>query len=299
MKAQPGAILITGATSGIGRAAAELFAAKGYRVFATVRRDADAVELGRLPNVHPVQMDVTSGEDIARAVKLLERELGDDGLYALINNAGVMDAAPFEYVSEQRSRHVLDVNLMAPFNLSQAFLPLLRKHSSRSDFKARIVNIASWAGAMGQPFIPFYNASKFGLVGLSESMFYDLGLRDVHVVLASPGVTKTPLLGKFTRAGTDSLERMSEADRSFYGPLLEHYATISADYGKSSIFPEASQVAQKLLRIVEKRRPAFRQNLSLDACFVDRILTRFVPWTIRVLMNRRLFRLDLGAREPS
>ncbi len=160
-------------------------------------------------------MDVTRREDIVRAFGEISAEVGDDGLYALVNNAGIGYAAPFEYASEARGREVMDVNLMAPFNVSQVFLPLFAKHNTRSGVKARIVNVASWAGMMGQPFIPFYNASKFGLVGLSESMFYDLGLLDIHVVLASPGTTKTPMLKKTTNAGTSSLDSMpAEAEPS-------------------------------------------------------------------------------------
>jgi NAD(P)-dependent dehydrogenase (short-subunit alcohol dehydrogenase family) len=285
-------VLITGATSGIGHAAAELFGRKGYRVFATFRGDADGQALGRLANVRPVRMDVTHREDIERAFDEISAEVGEDGLYALVNNAGIAYAAPFEYASEKRGREVMDVNIMAPFNVSQVFLPLFAKHNAKNAVKARIVNVASWAGVMGQPFIPFYNASKFGLVGLSESMFYDLGLLDIHVVLASPGITKTPLLKKTTSAATSSMESMPAEGRAFYRPLLEHYATLSADYGNSSFFLEPAQVAAKLLRIVDSARPSFRQNLAADACVVDRFLTRWVPWSLRVSMNRRMFRLE-------
>ncbi len=109
---------------------------------------------------------------------------GDDGLYALINNAGITYSAPFEYADEDRAREVMDVNLMAPFRITQAFIPLLVKHNKRNEIKSRVVNIASWAGLMSAPFIPFYNASKFAIIGLTESMYYDLGLLDIQVVLA-------------------------------------------------------------------------------------------------------------------
>jgi short-subunit dehydrogenase len=155
--------------------------------------------------------------------------------------------------------------------------------------KARIVNISSWAGALGQPFIPFYNASKFAITGLTESMFYDLGLLDVHVVLASPGTTKTPLLGKTTRAGTESLARMTPEGRARYQPLLDHYATLSVQYGSSPLFQTPEQAAKKLLRIVDTKRPRFRYDLSIDACVVNRFIARFVPWTLKVAMNRSMF----------
>lgn len=288
-------ILVTGASSGIGKAAVELFATSGYQVFATHRSPEDGETLSRLENVVPLRMDVTSAEDITRAVEEVSRRVGADGLYAIVNNAGITYAAPFEFTDEARGREVLEVNLMAPFRIARLFLPLLLRHNEHSPVKARIINIASWAGTLGQPFIPFYNASKFGLSGLSESMYYDLDLLDVHVVLASPGITKTPLLDKTTRAGLESLDGMPAEARARYQPLLEHYATLGASYGGSPWFQTPERVAAKLLRIVEQRRPAYKQERAPDACFVDRIPSRFAPWSLKAAMNRQIFRLPAGA----
>ncbi len=288
-------ILITGASSGIGRASAELFAARGYTVFATHRSAADGAALARLENVTPVRLDVTSGDDIDRAVEQVAKHVGDAGLYALVNNAGLNYAAPFEFADEKRGRELMEVNLMAPFRMAQKFLPLLRQHNARNDVKARIVNIGSWAASIGQPFIQFYNASKFALSGLSESMFYDLGLLDVHVVLASPGVTKTPMLQKTTGAGTQSLDTMSAEGKERYRPMLEHFASLGADNGSSPILQEAQQLAEKLVRVVEEKRPRYKYNLSFDACLMDVFVARYFPWFFKVLLNRRMFRLQSPA----
>ncbi len=284
-------VFLTGAGSGIGRASAEAFASAGYRVFATHRSREDGDALARVPNVVPLRMDVTSADDIARAVAIVSRHVGDDGLYAVINNAGLNYAAPFEFADETRGREVMEVNVMAPFRIAQALLPLLVRYNARNAVKARIINISSWAATLGQPFIPFYNASKFALSGLSESMFYDLGLLDVHVVLASPGITKTPMLGKTMRTGTESLAGMTTEGRARYEPLLSHFATLGASYSGSRMFQTPEQVAAKLLRVVEKARPAYQQDLSPDACFVNRFLGRFAPWWLKATMNRRTFRL--------
>lgn len=290
-------ILITGATSGIGKATTELLRESGYLVFATYRSDADGAALARLEGVRPVKMDVSNGDDIDQAFERVSAEVGDDGLYAILNNAGITYAAPFEFAREDIGRQVMEVNVMAPFRISQKFLPLLRRHNDKNAIKARIINIASWAGTLGQPFIPFYNASKFAISGLSESMYYDLGLLDVHVVLASPGITKTPLLGKTTRGGTDSLDEMSPEGAAFYRPVIEHFATMSAEYGSSPLFQTPEQVAVKLLRVVEAKRPSFKYELAVDACVVDGFLSRYVPWRLRSAMTRRMFRL--GAARAS
>ena len=287
-------ILVTGATSGIGRAATELFASRGYLVFATYRKAEDGAALASLANVHPIRMDVTNADDVTRAASEVAARVGPDGLYAVLNNAGIAYAAPFEFADEERGREVMEVNVMAPFRIAQKFLPLLKLHNAKNDVKARIVNVSSWAGALGQPFIPFYNASKFAITGLTESMFYDLGLLDVHVVLASPGTTKTPMLGKTTRTGTESLDHMTPEGRARYQPLLDHYATLSVEYGSSPLFQTPEQAAKKLLRIVDTKRPRFKYDLSTDACVVNRFIARFVPWTLKVAMNRSMFHLSNG-----
>lgn len=288
-------ILLTGAGSGIGKAAATLFAASGYQVFATHRSREDGEALGQIAGVVPLCLDVTRAEDVARAVEEVSRRVGADGLYAIVNNAGLNYAAPFEFADEARGREVLEVNVMAPFRVAQLFLPLLLRYNERNAVKARVINIASWAATMGQPFIPFYNASKFALAGLSESMFYDLGLLDVHVVLASPGTTRTPMLGKTTRAGLESLDTMPAEARRRYQPLLEHFASLGASYADSRMFQTPEQVAAKLLRVVEQKRPAYHQPLSTDACFVNRYLSRFAPWGLKTAMNRRIFNLPAAA----
>ncbi|MDR3679931.1 MAG: SDR family NAD(P)-dependent oxidoreductase [Flavipsychrobacter sp.] len=208
-------ILITGASSGMGLANTIFFSRNGYLVFATYRSQKDGDELKKLKNVHPVKMDVTNVFDIQNAFTEVSGILGKDGLFAIINNAGINYTAPFEFVDEKRARQVMDVNIMAPYKITQVFIPLLKKHNAKNDTKARVVNIASWAGYLGQPFIPFYNASKAALIGLSESMYYDLGLLDIHVVLASPGVTKTPLLEKTTDDGIQNLRGFQKKARFF------------------------------------------------------------------------------------
>jgi NAD(P)-dependent dehydrogenase (short-subunit alcohol dehydrogenase family) len=104
---------------------------------------------------------------------------------------------------------------------------MLVAHNNHNRVKSRVVNVASWAALMSAPFIPFYNAPKFALIGLTESMFYDLRLLDIHAVPAILGVTKTPLLAKTTGEGTAILDVMPAADRARYRTLFDHYVTMS------------------------------------------------------------------------
>ena len=284
-------ILITGASSGIGQASVHHFSQAGYQVFATYRSEHDGVVLSQLPHVYPLKLDVTSSTDIEWAVQAVSKQVGGQGLYALINNAGVTYTAPFEYAEEARARQVLEVNLVAPYRITQAFLPLLKQHNAHQAVKARVINVASWAGQVGQPFIPFYNASKFGLLGLSESMYYDLGLLDIHVVVACPGITKTPLLERTTRDGVINLAGFPSSGQRFYQAYFDHYRTMSEGSSDSAWFLTPEQVANKLFRIVQTKRPKFKHNLALDAKVVDALLTRFIPFRWRAALNRRMFKL--------
>ncbi|MEU8825384.1 SDR family NAD(P)-dependent oxidoreductase [Streptomyces sp. NPDC048636] len=284
-------ILITGSTSGIGRAATTEFAAHGYRVFATYRSDVHRAELASIDNVHPIHMDVTDAGDLERAYATIAAEIGEDGLYAVLNNAGITHSAPFEFLEERRMREVMEVNVMAPYRLTQTFIPLLVAHNKGNHVKARVVNVASWAGLMAAPFIAPYNASKFAVVGLTESMFYDLRLLDIHTVLAIPGLTKTPLLAKTTGAGAASLNAMPAEGRARYQNLFDHYASMSASSADLPMLATPEKVAHKLRRIVDKPKPRFKNHLGVDASLVDHVMTR-LPWAARVAMNNRMYKLS-------
>lgn len=290
-------ILITGATSGMGLANTILFAQNNYQVFATYRNNKDEDKLKKIKNVHPIKMDVTNADNIQQAFQQISSILGKDGLFAIINNAGMTYTAPFEFANEKRAREVMEVNVMAPYKITQTFIPLFKKYNSNNAIKARVINIASWAGYMGQPFIPFYNASKAALIGLSESMFYDLGLLDIHVVLASPGVTKTPLLEKTTGDGIANLQGFTEEGQAFYKPYFDHYKTLSESSRNSKFFPTSEDIAAKILKIAEVKKPKFKYNLAMDAIIVDKFLTKFIPFSWRVAMNKNMFKLNIRKQE--
>jgi NAD(P)-dependent dehydrogenase (short-subunit alcohol dehydrogenase family) len=285
-------VFITGATSGIGKACAQIFGHNGYRVFATYRNTKDAEALRRIHNVYPIKMDVTEAQDIHNAFREVSDLTGRNGLYAIVNNAGITYTAPFEFADEERAAKVMEVNVMAPYKIVRTFLPLLQQYGRTNEVKARVINIASWAGQMGQPFIPFYNASKAALIALTESMYYDLGLLGIHAVLASPGITKTPLLEKATRDGVDNLQGFPEERRRFYQPYFDHYTSMSANSHNMKFFPTPEKVATKLYKIAEAKHPKFKYNLALDALFIDTFLTRFIPFGWRSVLTKRMFKLN-------
>jgi NAD(P)-dependent dehydrogenase (short-subunit alcohol dehydrogenase family) len=292
-------IMITGATSGMGLAATRLFADRGYEVFPTYRSAEGATHLPVSSNVHPVQMDVTKQEEVNEGVLRVADVLGNDGLYALVNNAGITYTAPFEFADADRGRAVLEVNIMAPFSVTQAFLPLLMRHNGQKGPRSRVINVGSWAGTMASPFIPFYNASKAGLVGLTESMHYDLKLLGIHAVLAVPGVTKTPLLEKTTADGTASLALMPSEGQARYGTYIDRLDQMGRESSDSRFLPDPEKIATKLFNVVEARSPRHKYSLSADAWFIEGVLSRFVPWSLRSRFNARMYRLNFEVPNES
>ena len=156
--------LITGASTGIGRATALTLAEHGWEVFAGVRKKADgeAVKEAAGTNVTPLIIDVTKPASIAKAAAAVSEAAGERGLAALVNNAGIAISGPLELLPHQDYRRQLEVNLTGHLAVTQAMLPLLRKA------RGRIVNVTSIGGLIAYPFAGPYHASKWGLEAISE-----------------------------------------------------------------------------------------------------------------------------------
>ena len=282
-------VLITGASSGIGACAVELFSQRGYRVFAGYRSEDDGTNLAQISNVTPIKLDVTVVEEIEQAIAVVAVELEECGLYAVINNAGLTYTAPFEYADEEKMRHVMDVNVWGIVRLTKECIPLLKKFNEKNNVKSRVINVTSWAGILGQPFNGAYNASKFALVGLTEAMYYDLGLLDIHVVSASPGVTKTRLLARTTDA-SQAYAGMPEEGKDFYETYIAKLDSISASANSSSALATPEKIARGLFDLLEKKKPGLKQDLAMDAKLMN-LLRRLLPfsWSSRVF--KRMYKL--------
>jgi NAD(P)-dependent dehydrogenase (short-subunit alcohol dehydrogenase family) len=182
--AAPGArrVLITGASGGIGRAAARELLSRGWAVFGGVRRPEDArglqAELGA--GFTPVQLDVTDPDSVRRAVEAVESALGGAGLDALVNCAGIARLGPLVCLSTEALREQFEVNLFGLFEVTRRFLPLLRvrqAHPASNPARPppRIVNLSSSSGRLAMPFFGMYAASKHALEGLSDSLRRESG----------------------------------------------------------------------------------------------------------------------------
>src|SRR5271154_6033280 len=191
-------VVITGASTGIGWAAAKLLLARGFRVFGSVRKQADADRLAAEfgANFSPLLFDVTDEAAVKAGAATVRASLGNETLFGLVNNAGIAVPGPLLYVEVDEFRHQLEVNVTGQLIVTQAFVPLLGADADRKGAPGRIVMISSVGGKNASPFVGPYNASKFALEGFSESLRRELMLFGIDVIVVAPGAVATAIWGK-------------------------------------------------------------------------------------------------------
>ncbi len=173
------AVLITGATTGIGRETAEHLAAAGHLVYAGARKDADMAELNKIANIIAVRIDVTQQDQIDAAVKLIKEQ--GHGLWGLVNNAGVNVVAPLIEADESDFQFLFDVNVFGVYRVTKAFAPMI------IESKGRIVNISSISGVLSGGGYGMYSASKHALEAMTDALANELEDFGVHVSAVNPG----------------------------------------------------------------------------------------------------------------
>jgi NAD(P)-dependent dehydrogenase (short-subunit alcohol dehydrogenase family) len=248
-----GTVLITGASTGIGEATALHLKGLGFDAVAAVRRDEDAQRLRR-QGLRTVKLDVTDSASISAA----REELGDGPLAGLVNNAGIAVAGPLEFLPLDQLRLQLEVNVVGQVAVIQAFLPPLRAG------RGRIVNISSIGGRVALPLVAPYNASKFALEGISDSLRRELHGQGVDVILIEPGGVRTPIWRKGNEVAAELQERMPAEAEELYGDMIAglRRETVKIEQ-KRGIEPAA--VAEIIGRALTARRPRTRYLVGTDA----------------------------------
>jgi NAD(P)-dependent dehydrogenase (short-subunit alcohol dehydrogenase family) len=274
------AILITGVSTGIGNAAARALVELGYQVFGSVRRPEDAERLQEELGDHftPLLFDVTDSAAITTAVKQVAEATGSEGLYALVNNAGIVIPGPLKYMPLEDFRAHFDVNLFGLMDVTQQFLPLLGAAENSPYPPGRIINISSTSGRVAYPFMGAYAATKHALEGFSDSLRRELMLYGVDVIVIQPGTTNTPIVHKFA----DQIRRYEETD---YGHMFTMLEEQMADREKSGL--PVSKVVEAIVTAVESPRPKARYAVPRK-WLGSWILPRLLPdrWLDRVVDSR-------------
>ena len=263
------AAVVTGVSSGIGRATAQLLAAEGWHIFGSVRRSEDARHLAsRLGDrFTPLLFDLTNAEAIEAAARDVSAALRGRRLLGLVNNAGIAHFGPLALQPIDDWRAQIDVNLVGTLRVVQAFLPLLGSDPARSGPPGRIVNISSVSGRMTLPFASGYAASKHGLEALSDAMRYELAIFGIRTVVIQPGPVRTPIWGKVRRP-----EGAFYANTE-YGSLFERFQASFIAAGRDAHSPES--FARLVRKALTTRRPRARYT---------RVRHRFRNWTLPRLM---------------
>ena len=273
MAKQKKTAVVTGASTGIGRAISEALIGRGWRVFGSVRKEADASKLREdLGNqFSPLIFDVTESDAIARAAEIVRSELNGRALNGLVNNAGVAVGGPLRYIPLEEIHYQMDVNLYGVMRVTQAFLPLLGADKAFAGPRGRIVNMSSVAGRSAAPFMGPYAMSKHALEGLSESLRRELLPHGIDVVIVGPGAIKTPIWDKADDINTEQYQGTE------YHDLLVGMRDAMKEYGASGLPPEA--VGDLTADILEGRAKKPRYAI---------LKNKFMMWVLPQILPKRM-----------
>lgn len=270
--------LITGASTGIGRATALHLDGRGWRVFAGVRREEDAEALGEAGSerLAPLMLDVTDPGQIAAAAERIGAEVGEAGLDGLVNNAGIAIFSPLETVPIDDFRRQIEVNLTAQVAVTQAMLPPIRRATGR------VVFVSSIGGRMALPFGGPYHAAKFGLEAVTDCLRQELRPWGIDVAAIEPGSIDTPIWERGERTADEVAERAPAEHQALYGETLDRLRELSKQTAERGIAPQ--KVAEAIERALTARRPRTRYLVGRDArgqalvsrLLPDRLLDRLV-----------------------
>ena len=257
---RPG-VVVTGASSGIGRATVDELVAHGFHVWATVRAAADEQALmeAHPDDVTVLRADLTDAAAVA-ALGAAVREAGP--LHGLVDNAGVAVPAPLEHIPLDAFRHQIEVNLTAQLAVAQQVLPALRL-SRRRGSPARIVVIGSIGGRFAGPVLGAYHASKFALVGLTDTLRAELAPAGIQVVLIEPGAVATPIWQRGVAAGDALLASLDDDARERYRAQIEAARAGAVRSAGRGVPPE--RVARVVRTALLARRPHARYLVGRDA----------------------------------
>ncbi|MEA2486805.1 MAG: hypothetical protein QOF16_459 [Actinomycetota bacterium] len=278
-----GPIVITGASSGIGRACAIYLEQRGHQVFAGVRKEADAEDLRKngSDRMSPIIVDITDHDSIGAAFADVETRLAGRPLQGLVNNAGITVSGPAEFVPIDEVRRQFEINLFGHMAMTQAFLPMLRTS------KGRVVNVGSIGGRNALPFMSPYCASKFAMEGFTDSLRMELSAWGMHVSLIEPGSIATPLWEKGTSQADSLIDDLPKEAHELYGEAMDKAKVAAVREEARAIPPE--RVAAAIEHALTSSRPKTRYLVGRDARMIaavknlpDRVVDKLILQQLRL-----------------
>ncbi len=268
----PNVVLITGCSTGIGRATAQLLAERGWRVYASARKLETVTDLAS-DAITPLALDVTDEADCREAVEAVLRPAGR--IDALVNNAGYGHTGPLEEIPLEDVRAQFEINTFAPLRLAQLVIPTMRAQRS-----GRIVNVSSVMGRVVVPFLGLYNASKFAQEAMSDALRMELSPWNIHVILIEPGSVRTPF---YTRVAQYTARTLDNPD-SPYRARVERALRLTGGQGLFAGSPP-EKVAQVIHTALTARHPRARYLATWNARLTLMLLALpdgLRDWALRV-----------------
>ena len=265
--------VITGVSTGIGRAVAKSLTDAGWRVFGSLRKEKDAQEASAAlgPAFTPLLFDVTDEAAIMRGAAAVKAAIGDATLGALVNNAGVAVGGPVAYLNMDDLKRQIDINVYGPIRATKAFLPLLGADKAQKGPPGRIVNMSSVAGKIASPFMSPYAMSKHALEAMSESLRRELTVHGIDVVIVGPGAIRTPIWAK-----ADDID-FEQYRHTEYAADLERMKGMMQSFGEQGL--EAEEVGELVLDILTAAKPKTRYAI---------LKNKFSMWTLPNLLPKRM-----------
>jgi NAD(P)-dependent dehydrogenase (short-subunit alcohol dehydrogenase family) len=265
-------VVVTGVSSGIGWGTAKVLLQHGFQVFGSVRKreDADRLSAEWGEAFTPLLFDITDEQAVKLAAAMVAERLQGQTLSGLVNNAGIAVPAPLIYQPIGEYRQQLEVNLIGPLIVTQAFVGLLGADHQRKGRPGRIINISSIGGKIAGPFLGAYHASKFGMEGFSDSLRIELMVHGIDVIVVGPGAVATSIWDKAEQVDI-SAYRNTE-----YAQAVAAYRTYMIEGGRKGYAPE--RLGEVVWRALTTPHPPVRYGYAVvPRPFFNWIIPRLLP----------------------
>jgi NAD(P)-dependent dehydrogenase (short-subunit alcohol dehydrogenase family) len=279
-KANSKDVVVTGVSTGIGWGTTKVLVSKGFRVFGSVRKQADADRLQKEfgDGFVPLMLDITDADAVHQAAQKVGSMIGDRNLVGLVNNAGIVVSGPLLYLRPSEYRRQLEVNMISPLVVIQAFAPLLGTDKERQGPAGRIVNISSTGAKVAIPLIGAYGSSKAGLEGMSDALRRELMLFGIDVVIIEPGTVNTAMYDKGEK------EDLSEFKQTEYWGAVQNLQKFTvAEAHNNGLSPE--RLGEAVHVALSTAKPKARYAV---------VPQRFKNWTLPRLLPVRMLDTQLA-----
>jgi len=276
------AVLVTGASSGMGKACALRLSEAGFTVFAAVRKERDAQELRESgsPRLIPIILDVTKDQTISEAFGKIRDAVGTAGLAGLVNNAGIAVTGPIELVPVEELRRQFEINVFGQVAVTQAFLPLIRAA------RGRIINVGSVGARFALPFGGALNSSKAAFESISDSLRMELRPWGIHVVLVSPGSIRTSAEAKLVADSEAAVNAFTPEGKARYAASYRAFVQALLKLESHGVGPEV--VAETVYRALTTRSPKRRYPVGPKSRLLPFLFTT-LPAGVADTLRLRLF----------